>query len=270
MISVSCPLTGVGLGDIIWAKTPDAEIPTARTMSIHDLRDALTQAGCPVCSLTADAADRFLDGLLWESVNDPGRRREIREALGFCREHAWSLVRASASLGVAIVTRDVFEGILAAMESAEFQALPPLSLRRVQEALDPGQPTAATAELVARLEPRAVCPACAWAEKMERTYLTGFVRNLVGEDGLLADYRASEGLCLPHFRQALKQVRDGGVFVALMDAQREIWGRLVTHLGESIRKSDYRRLDERWGEESGAWLRSIAALVGLPLGRRNE
>jgi hypothetical protein len=233
-----------------------------RTMSFHDVRDALARPGCAVCRLKTDSAERFLDGFLWESVNDPSKRREIRRALGFCHEHAWALVRVSASLGVAIVTRDVLRSLLKAMEDATFQALPTFSLRRVHEALDSKQSAAATAELVARLAPQTKCPACVWVEKMEGIYLNTLVHNLLGEDGLLADYEASDGLCLPHFRQALTQVRDEGVFEALVSAQRAILERLVAHLDESIRKSDYRFLDESWGEETGAWLRAIAALVG--------
>jgi hypothetical protein len=79
---------------------------------------------------------------------------------------------------------------------------------------------------------------------------------------LLAAYESSDGLCLPHFRQALTQVRDGRVFEALVNAQRAIWGRLVGQLGEFIRKSDHRFRGESWGEERDAWLRAIAALAG--------
>jgi hypothetical protein len=240
--------------------------PNVQTMSFYDLRDALAQPGCAVCRLKADAVDRFLDGLLWESVNDPGRRREIRQARGFCHRHAWSLVRVSASLGVAIITRDVLQSALAAMDSAPFQATSPWSMRRVQEALDPRQPAAATAELVARLEPQAACPACVWAEKMEGVYLGEFVGHLLGQDGLLADYESSDGLCLPHFRQALARVRDERVFEALVDAQRAIWERLIAHLSEFIRKSDHRFRNETWGEERDAWLRAIAALAGAKAG----
>ncbi|HUX78049.1 MAG TPA: DUF6062 family protein [Anaerolineae bacterium] len=241
--------------------------PSAQTMSFYDLRDALAQPGCAVCRLKADAVDRFLDGLLWESVNDPGRRREIRQARGFCHRHAWSLVRVSASLGVAIITRDVLQSALAATESATFQATSPWSMRRVREALDPRQPAAAaTAELVARLEPQAACPACVWAEKMEGVYLSEFVNHLLGQDGLLADYESSDGLCLPHFRQALARVRDERVFEALVNAQRSIWERLIAHLSEFIRKSDHRFHNETWGEERDAWLRAIAALAGAKAG----
>ena len=235
---------------------------SAQTSSFYDLRDGLAEPGCVVCRLKAVSADRFLDNLLWESVNDPGRRQAIRQARGFCHQHAWSLVRPGASLGVAIVVRDVLQSALAAIEGAPFQATSPWSLRRLHEALVPRRPAAATTRLVARLEPQAACPACVWAEKMEGVYLRALLDHLLGEDGLLAAYRASDGLCLPHFRQALALVRDEGIFEALVDAQRAIWERLVGHLSEFIRKSDHRFRDETWGEERDAWLRAIAALAG--------
>jgi hypothetical protein len=231
-------------------------------MSFFELRDALAQPGCGVCRLRIDSADRFLDTLLWESVNDPARRREIRQARGFCYEHGWALVRATASVGVAIITRDVLQSLLETMERAAFRALPALSLRRVQETVDSKQPSAATAAVIAQLEPEARCPACVWADKMEDIYLDTLVHSLVGEGGLLADYEASDGLCLPHFRRALARVRKEATYNALVSVQRAVWGRLVAQLSESIRKSDYRHLDEVWGEEAGAWLRGVAALVG--------
>jgi hypothetical protein len=231
-------------------------------MSFYDLRDALPQPGCAVCRLTALATERYLDGLLWENVNDPGVRGDIRRARGFCHEHAWGLVRDGASLGTAIIMRDVLQEVLAVLEGGKFQVLPTLSLRRAQETLDSKQPTAATADLVTRLAPQVPCPACAQAETMEDIYLSSLVEHLLGEDGLLAGYQASEGLCLPHFRQALARVRDEAVFEALVNAQRAIWERLVGHLSEIIRKSDYRFQDEPRGEEVGGALRAIAALSG--------
>ena len=288
-----------------------------QTASFYDLRDALTQPGCVVCRLKADSVDRFLDSLLWESVNDPDKRQDIRQARGFCREHAWRLSRAGASLGVAIIMRDVLQNVLRTMETATFQALSwcigkakrseprprgdgstesrrsapepspqafgrvtpraqaegtgaasearfSWSLRRVREALHPGRKTAATAILVSQLEPQITCPACAWVEKMEGIYLEVLVSNLLGEEGLLAAYESSDGLCLPHFRQALAWVRDERVFEALVNVQRVVWERLVSNLTEFICKSDYRFQDEPWGEERDAWLRAIAALTGAP------
>ena len=234
----------------------------AQTMSFFDLRDALAQPGCAVCRLKADSADRFLDGLLYESVNDPGIRREVSQARGFCYLHAWGLVRAGRSLGVAILLRDVLRSTLADLERTPFRAPALLSVRRVQEALDTRQPAAATAELVARLEPQAPCPACVWAEKMEGIYVEGLLKHLLGQEGLLAAYESSDGLCLPHLRRALAHMRDERAFEALVAAQRAIWERLAGDLSEFIRKNDHRFHHEPWGEERDAWLRAVAALAG--------
>lgn len=234
----------------------------SRTMSFYDLRDVLAQPDCAICRLTAEAADRYLESLLWENVNDPEVRHDIRQARGFCHEHSWRLARHRASLGATIITNDVLRDVLRVMEDAHFQTLPILSLRRTQEALDPEQPAAATADVVAQLAPRLPCPACVEAETMESIFLSTLIENLLGEGGLLTAFQSSDGLCLPHFRQALTQVRDEAVFEALLEAQRAIWERLADHLSEIIRKSDYRFQDEVRGEESGASLRAIAALSG--------
>jgi len=234
----------------------------SRTKSYYDLRAALTQPGCPVCRLTASDTERYLDGLLWESVNDPGVRHTIRQAGGFCHTHAWQLVRPGALLGVAILMNDVLRATLKALEDGRFQAVPALSLRHAQESLDRSQPAAATADLVARLTAKAECPACIHARQMEEIYLSTLTEHLLDEDGLLADYKASDGLCLPHFRQALACLRDQAAFDALLTAQRTIWGRLVEHLGEFVRKNDYRFQHESWGDEGDAWLRAIASLTG--------
>jgi hypothetical protein len=233
-----------------------------RTMSFYDMRDALAQADCAVCRLKAKAGDQYLDSLLWENVNDPGVREVIRLALGFCHEHAWELARHRASVGVTIIMNDVLGSVLDVMEDARFQAPSVLSLRRTHEALDPKQPASATADAVTQLTPQLRCPVCTKVEKMEDIYLRTLIESLLGEDGLLGAFVSSDGLCLPHFRQALTRVRDKAVFEALVNAQRAIWERLTDQLREIIRKSDYRFQSEPRGEESGASLRAIAALSG--------
>jgi len=41
----------------------------SRTPSYYDVRDTLAEASCAVCRLQNRAVERYLDGLLWESVN---------------------------------------------------------------------------------------------------------------------------------------------------------------------------------------------------------
>jgi hypothetical protein len=234
-------------------------------MSVHDLRDALAESGCPICRLKTESGDHFVASMLWDGVTDPTTRGELRQSQGFCREHMWRLVRHGSSLGVAIITRDLLERALKGLAGASYQTGPTLSLRRVQEALDRERPASATAAVVQRLEPEAECPACLWAAKMEQIYLGDLLKHLLGETGLLEAYRSSEGLCLPHLRQALMLVRDSEVFDALVEAQRAIWEGLIGELSEFIRKSDHRFRHEEWGEERDAWIRAIGAIAGARL-----
>ena len=57
--------------------------PTRYLPYYDDLLEALATPGCAFCLLQQRAAERYLDALLWESVNDPSLRREVSAARGF-------------------------------------------------------------------------------------------------------------------------------------------------------------------------------------------
>lgn len=236
-----------------------------KTKTYFDLRDAFALPGCPICRLKADFTEQFLDGIIYEKVNDPGLRHKLRQARGFCSEHAQGLVRKGAALGVAIMMRDVMRQVLKALDEGRFQPLPALSMVRLKEATQPHRPRTATAALVSALVPQAPCPICSHVREMEEVYCGTFAENLLGAEGLLPLYQRSDGLCLPHFRQVLALVGRADVFRALVSVQREIWARLEAQLSEAIRKSDYRFSDEALGDEAGSWLRALAAMSGARL-----
>ncbi len=226
---------------------------TDNIRALHDLREALGQSGCPVCRLVERDIGQYLDNLLWENVNDPSLRREIRRAQGFCREHTRMLIsRPGASLGLAIIARDVWGEIQYATETVRLPALKACRTRSTDIAAD----------LLTRLAPQGECLACVYARAMEDLYLDILLGRLLGEDGLLAAYQASEGLCLLHFRQVLARVRDGAVYAALVESQRAIGQRRLAELDEFIRKNDYRFRGEPWGRERDAWRRALGALTG--------
>jgi hypothetical protein len=237
-----------------------------QTAGYHDLKEALAQPGCAVCALKARAVDRFLDGLLWDQVTDPVTRQQVRAAQGFCPDHTWRLVRPQAALGIAILSRDVLHSVLQTLEGIQHRQLPAFSRRRVRESLDRTVSSAAAGEVVARLTPDKACPACVQADAMEVVYLDTLLDQLLGSDGLLSAFSASDGLCLPHLRKAAPRARDRAAFHALIEAQASIWTRLVGDLDEFTRKSDTRFRDEPWGEERDAWRRAVAALGGSRTG----
>ena len=237
---------GSGQGRVLapmnWPRLPDwlKKLVSAsrggRSSSYHDLLEALGQEGCPICRLGQRVSDRFLDGLLYECVNDPGLRAEIRASRGFCHRHAWEMAKIhGGGLGIAIICRDVLDTVMKEMKRGASAA----------EGLLPQRP----------------CPACALQEDMEGIYLSELLRHL--DDPQLGQaFAASAGLCLPHLRRALKLTKEATKRCALLDAQRAIWERLHGELDEFIRKNDYRFADEGFGTEGDSWQRALAAISG--------
>ena len=51
--------------------------PQRREVGYHDLLDDLGRPGCPVCHGANRAGRRYIDGLLWEFVNDSDVRARL-------------------------------------------------------------------------------------------------------------------------------------------------------------------------------------------------
>lgn len=236
---------------------------TGKHTSFYELRDALAEEGCPICRLARKSVASFLDNLIYENVNDPGIRDDIREARGFCNLHAWQLRDHGGALGIAIIHRDVIETLMQRVKEAEYQPaswLPGLNRRRTSNAGEPVSP--ATVSLVADLRPQRTCPACQRRDRTVHSYI-GTLLQYIDDAELGQMLRESQGLCLPHFRQALQQVSDEPTFKTLTNIQLEIWRGLRDELSEFIRKQDYRFRDESLGAEGTAWSRAIAQISGL-------
>ena len=219
--------------EMIWAMRT-AKQPS-RHMTYHDVKEALAEPGCAVCRLASNAVDRYLRGLLHESVNDPGVRERLRASRGFCREHSWQLQHRGDPLSISILWQDILS-------------------------LDIGDGSDCRAGESRRRRPS--CPACEIAAAAEKRYLETLLEHM-DAGGLREDYEASGGLCLPHLRTALKQ-STGAVRRFLLASESGKLGRLCGELGEIIRKNDYRFLEEPWGSEKDAWIRATRKLAGEP------
>ncbi len=76
--------------------------------TFYELREALSQPGCPLCKLEKDTERRYLETLFYELVNDPAIRKKILKSGGFCPAHTVSIFEERNSvLGIAIIYRDL-------------------------------------------------------------------------------------------------------------------------------------------------------------------
>ncbi|RIK45148.1 MAG: hypothetical protein DCC55_00405 [Chloroflexi bacterium] len=219
----------------------------------------LAEPGCPICRLGDELVYKYLAGLLYESVNDPGIRSALVQSLGFCHRHSRKLLTLPGErAGVAIVQRAVLQEALRRLPTLA-AAVPPTLLQRLQDRLAinnevPGQEGSATTFQEA-------CPACVQQAQVERRALQTLVEHLV--DDLAEPLCLAGGLCLPHLEQALRVSPQLATRTLLLQLHQTLWEQLTGHLSEFIRKQDHRFRNEKISDEERAAVeRSIAVMTG--------
>jgi hypothetical protein len=216
------------------------------------------KSGCPVCHAGQQAGHLYLDGLLWESVNDPDIRGELLASLGFCGRHCRELLDFGGErLGVAIIQRAVMKEAVRQLEGTPLAPGRTL-FQRLQDQLLRGGKMANRAEGGTAFEP---CPACLHQSQVEERAIQGLLTYLV--DDLDAPLQQVGGLCWPHLQQSLRLCDGEQSCVLLVEMHRRLWSEMIEDLGEFIRKQDHRFHGEPATEEERSSVdRSIGTLTG--------
>ena len=226
----------------------------------HDLMADLRKPGCPCCHGSHRAAWNYLDGLLWEFVNDPGVRAGLRAARGFCREHSRMALAVaseqSAAGGIAIL----YEDLLGAAEDAAAQA--------ARSSWRGGQRTRRRGAREA-LASMAACPACESADRVADNYLRILARHGPESPPAVALHHPGRGLCFAHLAMGLASARSEQQTERLLEIFGQGTDELRKELREFIRKQDYRFQHEGLTTgEASAWQRAVYRMVGEPPPRR--
>lgn len=250
-----------------------------------DLKLAFRQPGCPICRLRTRSAERYISTLLWENVNDGETRMHIVRSLGFCHTHAWQLQQMEASawgdgLGTGIIYEDLTKRAVAGLDvylrdrERKAASLHARSSRWWHWLTHIGdrwrrwfrQPTVVLTEnhLPTGLMPQAPCRVCQISARNEAAYLEWLVRGCIHPE-FCEWYRASDGLCLDHLRQALALAEQEQPDVALLLARtaRDRLHRLAGELQAYIRKHAWEsRHEPKLPEEQSSWIRAVAFFAG--------
>jgi hypothetical protein len=203
------------------------------------LERACEAAGCPLCRLVLQHERQWLWLLLWERVNDPGSRRELAAAWGFCHRHAWGLAHLERlewgqNTGTAILYEDLVQRLLAHCRD-ERRAL-----------VLPGQG----------------CPACAASARLEALYLQALVRY-GAEAWFAARYQRSDGLCLTHLARAWRAASPA-VGTWLLQTARAHLERALSWAGVALRRAD--PADSNGNTRDGASASALCAALQLLAG----
>src|SRR6185295_6017758 len=87
---------------------------TSIPSSLHEVLEACTLTGCPVCRVGAQTVRRQLKALFYEYVNDREMRETLVKSLGFCGEHVRLLLsqKIADSLGASIIYEHLVKVVL--------------------------------------------------------------------------------------------------------------------------------------------------------------
>ena len=224
---------------------------SALPMNFHSLIETFPAAGCVVCNLVQRDVNRFLDSHLYEYVNTPETHADIRASRGLCATHSGHLVEFGASvLGITILHAVIMDELLKT-------AVEP---NRASGAF--GRLRGSTGSTLAnRLEPTEGCMACAALERAESQHTTSIAEH-ISDQRMHDAYAASEGLCLPHFRQVLRAAPDGKRTDLIINLQIPKWRALKAELDMLSDKYDVNHNDEAVGAEADSWRRALIMVSG--------
>lgn len=228
----------------------------------YELLKACQLPGCPACRVEQDSVERYLNSLLFESVNDVPTRERLRASLGFCREHAQLAVDKNLgnALGFAIIYQDVINNILKQLSG---DSTPPATVRlsallkRVPE-----QISATVQKVLYALTPHKHCIVCQQRDKTLHIVVSSLLEEIHTPEMKTA-LQSSEGLCFPHLKKAFEAIPDPAASEFLLTLHRQKLESLHAELTEYIRKNDYRFQAETVGAEGDAWQRAIRKVTGM-------
>jgi hypothetical protein len=206
-----------------------------------NLLEALKE-GCPVCFLVRKSTKKFMDDFLYESVNDPALRKEIKESLGFCNRHAWQLQKLGDGFGQSIIYEDLAKTVFNKLNEIK------VSSNNLKT-------------LLPDRKSKATCIFCKYEKDAQDRYIFVFIENFNDPEFRYA-YKDSFGLCLPHLEMVIRRCKNQEIVDELMFVESQKIAKLSEELKEFIRKHDYRFSKEGFDKEKAAWIRAVEKLTG--------
>ncbi len=104
--------------------------------------------------------------------------------------------------------------------------------------------------------------ACHILTGSEHAYIK-LLADKITDDRMIEAFHASHGLCMPHFQQVARNIRNGDHLQTFVSIQTEHWRHLHADLAEFIDKNRAERMSESMGAEADSSARAIGLLRGL-------
>ena len=223
-------------------------------LTLEDLERLMQHTpGCPICHYGCESGRRYIDGVMYESVNDYGLRQKLTQTMGFCAFHSQEMLTIpGAKLGASIIEQAMLKEALSRLSKPANGRGFLLSSFSSKNQTNPF-----------RISSSSTCPACNHEQEAETRALEELLQHW--DAHWLALLARAGGFCLPHLGQALAMISDKALSQTLKTSHQRIWEALDSDLSEFIRKQDYRFREEAiLPAEAMASRRAMAILTGEP------
>ncbi len=189
---------------------------------LHSLKE-LRSSGCHLCAYERFQAQRFLEGIANDGINDPPLRQRLRQKGGFCPRHLEVFVDHARVLSSAILLEDLVSHRI--------------ERSRLGKASIPTH-----------------CEACD-IERKTRDNLAKSIRRSK-EDRQFLNFLQEQHLCLSHIELITHQLPE-----IMRYPFSEKYQQVLDHLAEIIRKHDYRFIAEGIGDEETKSIQKALGLL---------
>src|SRR5574341_1681743 len=226
-----------------------------------DLRDALTEPGCPICARVLRAGRDAMAPLLVNGSPETGGRQHGTTLRPLCNAHAWSIQQIlQRPVGLA----QSYEAFLhVRIETLRRTMAPRNNSSRIRW---PGW-MRRWGDLAMDWLPRwrrfRRCPACRAAGAVERRDL-GLLLDLITDMEFARAYEDSGGLCLPHLELIQRLAPDHPNLSRLLQANIPMVKRLHAEVQDFIRRAKAPLLTLTQEEQNATWARLLEWTAGKP------
>jgi len=232
---------------------------TPPSFSHHELLEACTQTGCPVCRIGAQTVRRQLKSLFYEYVNDREMRANLVKSLGFCGEHTRLLLshKIADTLGASIIYEHLVKVILREFPTPSANMQPKELSRKISS-------------FISASDGLGECLACKRRDEAVN-YTLSQIASALDSSTLLEALETSDGFCFPHLSQLLLRIAKPAEVNFLLTLTKNKLEIRKTEMAEVIRKNDHHHHSEGiTQEEAIAWKKAMVMLSGVSINPTGE
>ena len=176
-------------------------------------------------------------------MNNPETRRNLRNSLGYCRNHSIQLIALVENsynrLGASIIFEDIANESIRKLENLINKKFKRINFENEKN----------------------LCPACKYQKKLGKIYIYEFEKCM--EDNFFYEaFNKNRSLCFKHMGELIKSSKNISVLKKIFEVYKLKIEKDIGLIYSFIKKNDYRNKENILPEEAEAWKEAIKKIKG--------